>query len=63
MQASSKFSSDLYEQHLREASEWVQHCIMTGTPVLDVCGPRGDLFFLLKTENRLLSDTAITKMT
>ena len=62
MEATSKFSAELYEKHLREASEWVHHCKRTGTPIFDVCGPRGDLFFLLKTENRLLSDTAITNM-
>jgi hypothetical protein len=44
----SRFDAALVRRHLREAAEFAQHCQRAGEPVLDPCGPRGDLYFLLK---------------
>jgi hypothetical protein len=44
----SRFDAALVRQHLREAAEFAQHCQRVGQPLLDPCGPRGDLYFLLK---------------
>lgn len=44
----SRFDAALVRQHLREAVEFAQHCQRAGQPLLDPCGPRGDLYFLLK---------------
>jgi len=38
----------LLKIHLRRALIHVQKCIDTPTPLLDVCGEAGDLFFLLE---------------
>ena len=46
----SKFDPKLYEQHAREAAEFAQRCQQEGRPLLDPCGPRGDLYFLLKAQ-------------
>ena len=44
----SRFDAALVRRHLREAAEFAQHCQRAGEPLLDPCGPRGDLYFLLK---------------
>ena len=45
---SSNFSPQLVEQHLREARAFAEECELRGQPLLDPCGPRGDLYFLLE---------------
>lgn len=47
--ANTKFSPALARVHVREAVEFLALCERTGQPLLDPCGPRGDLYFLLKT--------------
>jgi hypothetical protein len=44
----SRFDAALLARHLAEAAEFVARCQRAGQPVLDPCGPRGDLYFLLK---------------
>ncbi len=44
----SRFDAALLGRHLAEAAEFVARCQRAGQPVLDPCGPRGDLYFLLK---------------
>lgn len=44
----SRFDAALFEQHMREAAEYARLCQQHGEPLLDPCGPRGDLYFLLK---------------
>jgi hypothetical protein len=43
----SKFSRQLLQQHVQEATLFVQQCKRENKQVLDVCGDRGDLYFLL----------------
>lgn len=43
----SKFDLRLLQQHVREASTYVMQCERDNKKVLDVCGERGDLYFLL----------------
>ncbi len=45
----SRFNAALVRRHFREATEFARRCQCTGEPLLDPCGPRGDLYFLLKT--------------
>jgi hypothetical protein len=44
----SRFNAALVRRHFREATEFARRCQRTGEPLLDPCGPRGDLYFLLK---------------
>jgi hypothetical protein len=44
----SRFDATLCRQHMREAAEFALLCQRAGQPVLDPCGPRGDLYFMLK---------------
>lgn len=44
----SNFIPELVEQHVREAHAYAEECKQNGTPLLDPCGPRGDLYFILK---------------
>lgn len=43
----SKFDMRLLQQHIREASMYISECQKQNKKVLDVCGERGDLYFLL----------------
>ena len=43
----SKFDMHLLQQHIREASVYVSECKKQNKDVFDVCGERGDLYFLL----------------
>jgi hypothetical protein len=40
----SRFDAALLARHLAEAAEFVARCQRAGQPVLDPCGPRGDLY-------------------
>jgi hypothetical protein len=44
----TKFDIHLLQSHMNEASEFVRKCRQENKPVLDVCGDRGDLYFLLR---------------
>lgn len=49
----SLFEPNLYKRHLQEARAWVEACRRAGQgpqQILDVCGERGDLYFLLQSE-------------
>ena len=49
----SLFEPKLYKRHLEEARAWVEACRRAGQgpeQILDVCGERGDLYFLLQSE-------------
>ena len=48
-EAASLFCPALYQQHLQEARAWVATCRAAGTNPLDVCGERGDLYFLIRS--------------
>ena len=43
----SKFDKKLLQKHIDEASAFVMHCQSENKCILDVCGDRGDLYFLL----------------
>ncbi len=43
----SKFDKELLQRHIDEASAFVMHCNSENKCILDVCGDRGDLYFLL----------------
>lgn len=43
----SKFDISLLNKHIQEATMYVAQCKSENTNVLDVCGDRGDLYFLL----------------
>lgn len=43
----SKFDINLLQKHIDEASAFVLHCQSENKCILDVCGDRGDLYFLL----------------
>jgi hypothetical protein len=49
----SLFVPQLVKEHVEEALAFAKSCDASGQPLLDPCGPRGDLFFLLKA----LTDT------
>jgi hypothetical protein len=44
----SRFDTTLCKRHMRETAEFAELCQRAGQPLLDPCGPRGDLYFLLK---------------
>jgi hypothetical protein len=44
----SNFIPELVVLHVREAHAFAAECERSGAPLLDPCGPRGDLYFLLK---------------
>ena len=47
------FEPNLYKQHVEEARAWVEACRRAGKrneQILDACGERGDLHFLLMSE-------------
>ena len=44
----SNFIPELVVLHVREANAFAEECERSGAPLLDPCGPRGDLYFLLK---------------
>ena len=49
----SLFEPNLYKQHVEEARAWVEACRRAGKrneQILDACGERGDLHFLLMIE-------------
>ena len=49
----SLFEPNLYKQHVEEARAWVEACRRAGKrneQILDACGERGDLHFLLMSE-------------
>ena len=49
----SLFEPNLYKRHLEEARAWVEACRRAGKrpeQILDACGERGDLHFLLMSE-------------
>ena len=49
----SLFEPNLYKQHVEEARAWVEACRRAGKrneQILDACGGRGDLHFLLMSE-------------
>ena len=49
----SLFEPNLYKQHVEEARAWVEACRRAGKrpeQILDACGERGDLYFLLQSE-------------
>ena len=48
-ETASLFCPALYQQHLQEARAWVATCCAAGTNPLDVCGERGDLYFLIRS--------------
>jgi len=43
----SKFDMKLLQKHIDEASTFVTQCESDNKSFLDVCGDRGDLYFLL----------------
>ena len=44
----SLFDPQLVQEHVEKALAFAKTCDDSGQPLLDPCGPRGDLFFLLK---------------
>lgn len=44
----SKFDLQLLEQHIQEANNYVVKCKEQNINFMDVCGERGDLYFLLQ---------------
>ena len=50
MTPGSKFDTQLYQKHVLEAADFTRLCQQQGHPLLDPCGPRGDLYFLLKAQ-------------
>ena len=50
MTPGSKFDTKLYQKHVLEAADFTKLCQQQGHPLLDPCGPRGDLYFLLKAQ-------------
>ncbi len=50
MTPGSKFDTKLYQKHVLEAADFTKLCQQQGRPLLDPCGPRGDLYFLLKAQ-------------
>ena len=50
------FSEELFQAHVKDARAWVQKCKTTNKNPLDVCGDRGDLFWLLKKHPWLLRE-------
>ena len=44
----SLFDPQLVQGHVEKALAFAKTCDASGEPLLDPCGPRGDLFFLLK---------------
>jgi len=44
----SNFIPELVLEHLREAHAYATECERSGAPLADVCGPRGDLYFIIK---------------
>ncbi len=44
----SKFDKNLISKHVLEASLFVEQCKLKKESFLDVCGDRGDLYFLLR---------------
>ena len=59
----SKFDMRLLQQHIHEARIYMSECEKQNKKVLDVCGERGDLYFLLTAcllhENQSTSDLSI----
>ena len=45
----SKFDMKLLQKHIDEAAAFVTQCESENKTILDVCGERGDLYFLLRT--------------
>ncbi len=45
--ANSKFDMSLLQEHLMQANLYFAACQAADKPLLDVCGERGDLYFLL----------------
>jgi phosphoribosyl-ATP pyrophosphohydrolase len=43
----SKFDLKMLQKHVNEAAEFVAQCKKENKSILDVCGERGDLYFLL----------------
>jgi hypothetical protein len=43
----SKFNLQMLQKHVDEAAEFVAQCQKKNKSILDVCGERGDLYFLL----------------
>ena len=50
----SCFNLILYENHLKEAMQWVNECEKSGKRCLDSCGERGDLFFMIQSHREVL---------
>jgi hypothetical protein len=50
------FSQQLFCMHVDEARLWVRKCKQLKQSPLDVCGERGDLYFLLKANPWLLRE-------
>jgi len=44
----SNFIPELVVLHVREAHAFARECERSGAPLIDPCGPRGDLYFILK---------------
>jgi hypothetical protein len=44
----SLFDPQLVQEHVEKALAFAKTCDASGQPLLDPCGPRGDLFFLLQ---------------
>ena len=44
----SLFDPQLVQEHVEKALAFAKTCDASGEPLLDPCGPRGDLFFLLQ---------------
>lgn len=58
LQRTTSFDPRLHLDLMREADLWNKTCSMSGTSACDVAGPRGDLFFLLKTYDLLFQTSA-----
>ena len=43
----SKFDLQMLQKHIDEAADFVAQCQKKNKSILDVCGERGDLYFLL----------------
>jgi hypothetical protein len=43
----SKFDLEMLQKHVDEAAEFVALCQKENRSILDVCGDRGDLYFLI----------------
>lgn len=43
----SKFDLEMLQKHVDDAAEFVARCKTDEKSMLDVCGERGDLYFLL----------------